>query len=109
MTSRSNPLALEPALDLHIEAYKRDLVISATATIIAAIDDFAHDSDGFSLILRGDRRFDLRLPVLQDPVAIAESLKDYADKSGWRCLLEIKAEAEKRSNELRQLANQLTN
>jgi hypothetical protein len=107
MTSRSNPLNLSPALDLHIETWERDLVIAATESVIAAIDDFVHDTEGFRLVERGDRRFDLRLPVLQDPVAIAESLKDYADRSGWRCILEIKGSAEKRSAHLKQLNSQL--
>jgi hypothetical protein len=107
MTSRSNPLAIAPALDLHIEAWERDLVIAATESVIAALDDFVHDAEGFRLVERGARRFDLRLPVLQNPVAIAESLKDYADLSGWRCVLEIKGSAEKKASQLKQLASQL--
>lgn len=105
MTSRSsNPFLIPPAIDIHIEAWDRDLTIAATEEILELIAELAREAPGYCLSDRGDNRRNLRLPAVQDPVAVANSLKDWADRNDWRCVLDIKGGAEKKSAELGQLA-----
>lgn len=107
MKSRSNPLQIDPSIDLHIVAWERDLTIAATESIIESLVEFAKDSPGFWMAERGDRRFDLKFPPVYDPVEVAKSIKDYADRNEWLCVVETRPEAEKKSAHLKQLTTQL--
>jgi len=99
-----NPLDsdnLKPVLDVVVEVFGSDLIVSAEPLFYAELAFLAAKRPGLEISDAGRSRIKLRFPPVIDPLGIAMAVKAIADKMRLACQVVTVNEATKRSSELR--------